>query len=1089
VTADFIDPTIDAGVIQDAPALTIAKSANLASGHSPAVTGDVIDYSFLVKNTGNVALTNVSVADGLPGLSPISCPSSTLAVGASMACTATYTVTAADAQAGQVDNSATATGTPPPGDPGPVTSPPGKTSTPTKLRYALGDYVWIDVNHDGVQTGGEPALQNVTVKLFDSSGTQIKTTTTDSAGHYLFDDLDAGTYSVQFVLPASYHFTTQNTGSDVTVDSNADVSTGKSGPITLNTSDSNLMAKSAYSVQQLNADFVDPTIDAGVIKDAPGIAIVKSATVPSGHNPARTGDVLDYSFSVTNSGNVPLTNVTVTDGLAGLSAISCPATTLAVGANMICTATYTVTEADAAAGTRGNTATATGTPPGGGTTTSTGTSSTPTELRYAIGDYVWVDTNGNGIQDAGEQPVVGDTVVLVNSAGAKVGTTSTDANGHYVFDDLAAGTYTVQFGLPAGYAFTRKNVGSNTSVDSNPDATGSSGPIVLGSTDAQLIAKASYPGTIVADFIDPTIDAGVVVPVSVGDYVWVDTNGNGVQDSGEPGIPGVTVTITDPSGKPVADVLGNPVGPQVTDSNGKYEFANLPPGQYVTHVNGSQATLSGYAPTKTGRGTAATDSSTGSATSAVLPSGGSDQSLDFGFVKPVSVGDYVWVDTNGNGVQDSGEPGIPGVSVTITDSAGNPVTDVNGNPVGPQVTDSNGKYEFTNLPPGQYLTHVNGAQAALGGFSPTLTGQGTAATDSSTGSATSAVLPSGGSDQSLDFGFVKPVAVGDYVWVDENLNGIQDNGEPALPGVTVELLTANGTPAVDIAGNAVASTTTDANGHYVFDDLRPGQYEIAFSDIPDGYSFTTQFEATGTAATDSNADPDTGITPVFTVDGTDADTRAVTAGDGTTNAVLINPTIDAGIAPPLFAVGDYVWVDANHNGVQDSGEKPVTGATATLLNADGTPATYPDGSTIPSTTTDANGHYVFDGVPAGAYKIQFSGLPATYLLTTQSVAGASEANDSNPDSSGLTPAFEVGLSAANMRLVQDSDGTSLAYMINPTIDAGIFEPVSAMGGGDQDQPGLASTGPVNILGEGGIAVGLVICGLGLLLLTRRRESD
>ncbi|MCW2523188.1 MAG: SdrD B-like protein [Frankiales bacterium] len=124
----------------------------------------------------------------------------------------------------------------------------------------------------------------------------------------------------------------------------------------------------------------------------------------------------------------------------------------------------------------------------------------------------------------------------------------------------------------------------------------------------------------------------------------------------------------------------------------------------------------------------------------------------FASVPSVSVGDYVWTDTNHNGVQDSGETGIGGVTLTITDVHGKPVTDVNGKLVGPTKTDSNGKYGFTNLPPGQYVVHL-ASSTVPSGLSPTLTGQGTRATDSSTGSSTSLVLAGGQQDLTLDFGF------------------------------------------------------------------------------------------------------------------------------------------------------------------------------------------------------------------------------------------------------------------------------------------------------------------------------------------------
>ena len=111
-----------------APAITVVKSARPRTFSGP---GMVIHYSFVVTNNGNVTLTNVQVNDtDLPGLSPISCPSTTLAPGASQTCTAHYVTTAADVRARRVRNVATAQGDPP-GSTTPVLSQP---STVT-VRY------------------------------------------------------------------------------------------------------------------------------------------------------------------------------------------------------------------------------------------------------------------------------------------------------------------------------------------------------------------------------------------------------------------------------------------------------------------------------------------------------------------------------------------------------------------------------------------------------------------------------------------------------------------------------------------------------------------------------------------------------------------------------------------------------------------------------------------------------------------------------------------------------------------------------------------------------------------------------------------
>lgn len=95
--------------------------------------------------------------------------------------------------------------------------------------------------------------------------------------------------------------------------------------------------------------------------------------------------VINYTFDVTNDGNVPLTNVHVTDLLPGLSAISCPKTELAVDETMGCSATYSITQADLDAKTVENTATAHGTDPNGGEVTDIDTATIGTEPLFTLG--------------------------------------------------------------------------------------------------------------------------------------------------------------------------------------------------------------------------------------------------------------------------------------------------------------------------------------------------------------------------------------------------------------------------------------------------------------------------------------------------------------------------------------------------------------------------------------------------------------------------------------------------------------------------------------------------------------------------------
>ncbi|MFN8489793.1 MAG: SdrD B-like domain-containing protein [Caldilineaceae bacterium] len=171
---------------------------------------------------------------------------------------------------------------------------------------------------------------------------------------------------------------------------------------------------------------------------------------------------------------------------------------------------------------------------------------------------------------------------------------------------------------------------------------------------------------------------------SLGDTVWQDTNGNGVQDNGEPGIPNVKLILIDSNG--VTKTV-------TTDQNGVYHFTDLPAGNYTVRVDattlppGLQQTfdLDGI--------------NTPNITAVTLAAGQNRIDVDFGY-QPVpvallgSLGDFVWQDTNGNGIQDSGEAGIPNIRVSLLDSVGNPLQTT--------TTDATGHYLFSNLPAGSY---------------------------------------------------------------------------------------------------------------------------------------------------------------------------------------------------------------------------------------------------------------------------------------------------------------------------------------------------------------------------------------------------
>lgn len=178
------------------------------------------------------------------------------------------------------------------------------------VASALGDYVWIDSNRNGIQDPGEPPVAGVAVNLTgtDKHGRAVNlTTTTDASGRYLFPHLVSGQYEIEFVAPDGYAFTIRGAGSDPTVDSNADPATGRTGPITID------------SPIPLQADQEDMTWDAGLVALPGTITIIKDARPNADVNFGfdTTGGLPRASFQLMDDGQGTEDRITFGDLDAG----------------------------------------------------------------------------------------------------------------------------------------------------------------------------------------------------------------------------------------------------------------------------------------------------------------------------------------------------------------------------------------------------------------------------------------------------------------------------------------------------------------------------------------------------------------------------------------------------------------------------------------------------------------------------------------------------------------------------------------------------------------------------------------------------
>jgi uncharacterized repeat protein (TIGR01451 family) len=408
---------------------------------------------------------------------------------------------------------------------------------------------------------------------------------------------------------------------------------------------------------------------------------------------------------------------------------------------------------------------------------------------------------------------------------------------------------------------------------------------------------------------------------------------------------------------------------------------------------------------------------------------------------PIEIGNYVWFDANQNGIQDANEQPIAGVVVTLTDALGNPIL-VGGNPV-TATTDAQGRYLFSSNAAGtttassiygvpfaentNYQVRINTTQAALAGYNLTTPNAGGATNDvrDSNGVAVGTLAvanvttgTAGQNNHTIDFGFfTQPYSLGNRVWFDDGRgggvanDGIQNGTEPGIDGVTVNLLDSN--------GNIIATTVTSGGGYYRFDNLAPGSYTVEIpssnfvaGSVLNGLNSSADAATSGTPNNDVDRD-DNGVIPIvgggvrsnpiqLGPPGPSEPTTTTDLGPGDSTLLPTgrsNLTIDFGFfgVSTNYSLGNRVWLDSNNNGVIDAGERGIGNVVLNLYTVTGgvTSATP-----LRTTTTDTNGYYLFDNLPAGDYVVEVAsancatGGPLSGLTNS---TGAGQESDPNLD--------------------------------------------------------------------------------------------
>jgi len=797
--------------------------------------------------------------------------------------------------------------------------------------------VWIDADFDSYEDDSELGKSSVTVNLLQDNFDFIASTETNNNGEYIFSDLAPGSYRIQVDIEDTYDFSFWRHVNDGERNSDVYRTNGTSVPLTI---------LQDQLLQDIDAGvFINTTVIGGLVWDdtnANGIYDNNEESVEGidvRMYDANTGLLLAskttgskgaYLFDRVQQGNVFLGFINL-DGYTFSEYLASPNETINSNVEDIDsgrTNQFQINFGDELLN------------------LNAGIQKEQANNSGVINGFVWEDMNGDGVFNSGDVPTNDVVVTLTDNFGTIINTTTSavDNNtgqvGFYEFTGLLDGEYKVEFELNNSAFSTEAFASFDETLDSdiNSDFT----------TETLSIDGNGHTG----------INAGFYFGASIGDFVWIDTNSDGIQDAGEKGASTYFVKLFDDNNIQVAFAF--------TDVEGKYEFSGLRPGRYFVQLD-FQLGIS-FSPGLVTDDEIDSDvtnlNGLGSTNKIELRSGMINNSIDIGLiVAPAVIGDFVWSDVNANGVQDIDEPGINDVLVNLYNE--------NDQFIKSTVTATRdgvkGFYEIDEIIPGNYYVvfefdddwEVSGVDK--GGDD----GKDSDIDNSQAYGSTSIFqLSAGEIDRDIDAGLFRSLGIGDFIWQDKDKDGMQDNNEPGVPDVVVSLFNGD--------GEFLDNVTSDANGNYQFENIGAGDYFLTFM-IPDDFKFTEKAIGTDTGV-DNDVNQD-GTTDIFTLGEND-----------------FRMDIDAGLIRPGNLIGGLMWDDEDQDGQYDLDEELIAGNTVWLLNG-----SY---SLLLETQTNHGGRYVFDDVPDGFYYVQF--LPPSGKEFTVANVGTNEALDSDVDANGIS---------------------------------------------------------------------------------------